>query len=113
MSESPNPSSGSSPGRNVDDKVAESSPDVNTMTNSQVEDGSSSEYNTRSFVGEGMDRFTKLINDNIIAARYGVFATIVLCTVSYIIIITTITTFFAIVHYNIGLRSVCHNPHNS
>ena len=71
------------PGQNNDDRVAESPPYVNTMSKLQVEkEDSKNAYNTRSFVGEGMDRFTALINNNIIAARYGIFATIALLTVS-------------------------------
>jgi len=38
----------------------------------------------RQSVGRGMEKFTTLINDNIIAARFGVFATISLLTVSAI-----------------------------
>jgi len=36
----------------------------------------------RTIVGEGMNSFSALINDNIIAARYGIFASIALFTVS-------------------------------
>ncbi|MGK3739345.1 MAG: hypothetical protein ACI90V_006192 [Bacillariaceae sp.] len=36
----------------------------------------------RTVVGEGMNRFSAFINDNFIAARYGVFASIALLTVS-------------------------------
>ena len=37
----------------------------------------------RTTIGRGMHEFTALINDNIIAARYGVFATIGMLTVSH------------------------------
>lgn len=39
-------------------------------------------YGARAIVGGGMHKFTELINDNIVAARFGVFATIALLTVS-------------------------------
>uniref|UniRef100_A0A6V0ASV0 Uncharacterized protein n=1 Tax=Pseudo-nitzschia australis TaxID=44445 RepID=A0A6V0ASV0_9STRA len=68
-----------SPGASGDDKVAVSTtnPDVPVLAKNSPSSG----FNARSIVGGGMDRFTALINDNIIAARYGVFATIALLTV--------------------------------
>ena len=45
-------------------------------------DALSSGLNARSVVGKGMERFSALVNDNIVAARYGVFATVALLTVS-------------------------------
>lgn len=38
----------------------------------------------RAIVGKGMTSFSELINENIVAARYGAFATIALLTVSSI-----------------------------
>ena len=39
-------------------------------------------YGARAVVGKGMNKFSDLINENIVAARYGVFATVALLTVS-------------------------------
>jgi len=64
-----------------DDTVTGASPEYDAKTNSHVGDGPFPSYNARTIVGKGMNKFTALINDNIIAARYGVFATIALLTV--------------------------------
>ena len=64
-----------------DSTVVRSPQQDDAQTNSQK--GSDNDP-FRTSVGRGMEKVTTLINDNIIAARYGVFATISLLTVSAI-----------------------------
>ena len=80
--ESPDPS----PLSDGNDTDIGSSSEIVESGNPEEEKGTLSVYNPRTLVGGGMERFTSLINDNIIAARYGVFATIALLTVSCIIL---------------------------
>ena len=54
----------------------------NDLQLSGVSNSNSNSISCRAVVGEGMNRFSALINDNFIAARYGVFASIALLTVS-------------------------------
>ena len=69
-----------------DSTVVRSPQQDDAQTNSQK--GSDNDpfptFDCRTSVGRGMEKFTTLINDNIIAARFGVFATISLLTVSAI-----------------------------
>eukprot|EP00534_Pseudo-nitzschia_fraudulenta_P007365 CAMPEP_0201194640 /NCGR_PEP_ID=MMETSP0851-20130426/149522_1 /ASSEMBLY_ACC=CAM_ASM_000631 /TAXON_ID=183588 /ORGANISM="Pseudo-nitzschia fraudulenta, Strain WWA7" /LENGTH=389 /DNA_ID=CAMNT_0047481345 /DNA_START=40 /DNA_END=1206 /DNA_ORIENTATION=+ len=74
--ESPDPS----PLSDGNDTDIGSSSEIVESGNPEEEKGTLSVYNPRTLVGGGMERFTSLINDNIIAARYGVFATIALLT---------------------------------
>ena len=54
----------------------------NDLQLSGVSNSNSNSISCRAVVGEGMNRFSAFINDNFIAARYGVFASIALLTVS-------------------------------
>jgi hypothetical protein len=67
-----------------DSTVSRPSLEDGVCANSHEGDGLFPSYNARTIVGKGMDIFTATINDNIIAARYGVFATVALLTVSKI-----------------------------
>jgi hypothetical protein len=75
-------------GDNVTDTAMTNSESVeNTRNNNDLQLSRDSYSNSnsiscRTVVGEGMNRFSALINDNFIAARYGVFASIALLTVS-------------------------------
>jgi len=61
--------------------VGRSPPEDDAKANSRVGICQSPGYNGRTIVGKGMEAFAALINENIFAARYGVFATIALLTV--------------------------------
>ena len=80
MSADPSPPSSST----VDDSALNisSSEDHSKVDSSLGGDDLDRKYGARAMVGGGMHKFTELINDNIVAARFGVFATIALLTVS-------------------------------
>jgi hypothetical protein len=80
--ESPTPGS-SITGNSI--TAIEPSSDDGTKANLHEGNGAVPTHGARAIVGESMDKFSSLINDNIIAARYGVFATITLLTVSSIL----------------------------
>ena len=82
--ESPSPS----PSFNEANSVTKQDPEDDVKAHALKEDVPSPNYNVRTVVGEGMHKFTDLINDNIIAARFGVFATVSLLTVSQISVMT-------------------------
>lgn len=61
----------------------QSTSDVSTAMESQ-EPGNHPEVDPTSIrgaLGNGMNRFSKLVNDNLIAARYGIFSGVTLLTV--------------------------------
>jgi len=64
-----------------DSTVTETSTNDDATVNSHGNRGESADNIARRTIGQGMHEFTALINDNIIAARYGVFATIGLLTI--------------------------------
>ena len=68
----------------VDDSAPDVSPgeDHAKVDSSTGGDDLDRKSGARAMVGGGMHKFTELINDNIVAARFGVFATIALLTVS-------------------------------
>ena len=65
-----------------DSTVSRPSLEDSAKANSHEGDGLFPSYDARTIVGKGMDIFTATINDNIVAARYGIFATVALLTVS-------------------------------
>jgi hypothetical protein len=54
---------------------------VSSETLSPTEQPSVDPNSLRGAVGSGMDRFSQLVNENLVAARYGVFAGVTLLTV--------------------------------
>ena len=76
----PSPSSSS-----IDESfVTGASSEVRDIANPIESDAPVAHDGARVVVGKGMNKFSELINENIIAARYGVFASIALLTVSCI-----------------------------
>jgi hypothetical protein len=73
-----------SPPVTEDITVSRPSPEDGAKANSHEGDDLCPSYDARTIVGKGMDIFTATINDNIVATRYGVFATVALLTVSSI-----------------------------
>ena len=76
-----NPSS-PSPCSTDESVITASSREDRAKVNSLEGVGMDQMYDARAVIGKGMHKFTDLINENIIAARYGVFATVALLTVS-------------------------------
>lgn len=70
-----------------DGLVTGASSEALDKANSIAIDAPVADVGARIVVGKGMNKFSELINENIIAARYGVFATITLLTVSCIFLL--------------------------
>ena len=80
MGDVPSPSPSSTDDRSATGPSSEDHANANSFQGDAVvpNDGA------RAIVGKGMTSFSELINENIVAARYGTFATIALLTVRLI-----------------------------
>lgn len=75
------PNDSSQPVQYKDEDASNSSTSISSEAAGPSEMPAVDPNSLRGTVGAGMDRFSHLVNDNLVAARYGVFAGITLLTV--------------------------------